>query len=274
MIDIAGKTALIGGASRAFGRAIADKFAKAGAKLVLPVYDWPDSISELKREYKERGIPAHIVQVDLRKKDDVKRLAQQIEEFSGSLDFLINNIERGGMPIVHGSYDHPHNSEQWQREIDTTLTAKWLVFHHCFPLIEKGGAVLNISSIAGEIGRSGAGAPFFNDGYAAANRAVQSLTEVWAREAAPEIRVNELVVGLIEHRHGKGTRGWGALSEKEHAEILQEVLLGRTGTPAEVAEMAYFLTVEASYTTGSVVKMDGGISLGARKVPPMPIGIL
>ena len=100
-----------------------------------------------------------------------------IREQFGGLDYLINNIERGGMPVVHGSYDHGHNTGQWDLEISTTLTAKWLLYHHCLPLMRgvAGRAVVNISSVAAITGRSGAMAALFNDGYSAANRAVSVI---------------------------------------------------------------------------------------------------
>jgi len=188
----------------------------------------------------------------------------------------VNNIERGGMPVVHGSYDHPHNTEQWDLEISTTLKAKWLLFHHCLPLLLESGeaAVVNISSIAGIGGRSGAAAPFFNDAYSAANRAISSFTETWAREAAPTVRVNELMLGLIRHRHGEETRGWGELSTEEKEAVHSQCLLERTGTPEEVADAALFLIRDARYITGTILKMDGGMTLGGQLVPPMPKGIL
>ncbi len=271
-----GKTALIPGASRAVGRAIAARFAEADAKLILPVYDWEESIAEMEAEFCEKKIEFCCPRLDLRKKSDVLKLRAAIENSNGSLHYLINNIERGGMPVVHGGYDLPHNDtpySQWQREIDTTLTAKWLLFHHCLPLMTEGGAVVNITSVAGEIGRSGGGAPFFADGYSAANRAVRSFTETWAREAAPKVRVNEVVLGLIRHRHGEETRGWGALTQKEQQEVLREILLERTGRPEEVAELVYFIA-KAQYMTGSVVHLDGGFRLGSRRIPDMPKGIL
>lgn len=272
-MPLSNKTALIPGASRPVGRAIARLFAARGAHLVLPVYDWPESIAEMRQEFNSEGISADILTLDLRTETAALTLARRIEAGRG-LDYLINNIERGGMPVVHGSYDLPHNADQWQRELDTTLKAKWLLFHHCFPLMQKDGAVVNISSIAGQCGRSGAGAAFFSDGYSAANRAVQSLTETWARQAAPTIRVNELVLGLIQSRHGEGTRGWDALTKEEKEEILGNILLNRTGFTEEVARTVFFLAVEASYMTGSVVRMDGGLALGATRVPPLPPGIL
>ena len=161
-------------------------------------------------------------------------------------------------------------------EISTTLKAKWLLFTQCLPLLKKSehGSVVNISSIAGIAGRSGPAALVFNDGYSAANRAISSFTETWAREAAPTIRVNELILGLIRNRHGEETRGWTALSEEERNMLYQHTLLGRTGTPAEVAEAVFFLASQATYMTGSVVRMDGGYLLGGDRTSPLPHGIL
>ena len=270
------KTVLIPGSSRPIGRSIAKKFGIQGATLILPVFDWPESIQEMKHEFKELNFDFHVLEVDLRKETDVASVVKRISHTTDKLDYLINNIERGGMPIVHGSYDQPHNTGQWDIEFDTTLKAKWLLFHHCLPLLRNSreGSVLNISSIAGITGRSGAGAVFFNDGYSAANRAIDCFTELWARESAPNIRVNGLVLGLIESRHGEKTRGWSTLSDTEKSEIQNQILLNRTGRPDEVAESVYFLSVLATYMTGSIIKMDGGFTLGSTKVPPMPKGIL
>lgn len=267
---------MIPGAARPIGKAIACKFAGEGARLILPVYDWPESIAKMEEEFTEAGFSFLLFPADLRNKAEVVRLSHFISEKTASLDYLINNIERGGMPVVHGSYDLPHNEQQWDVEFSTTLKAKWLLFHHLLPIMQKstGGAVVNISSIAAITGRSGAAAAFFNDGYSAANRAIQSFTETWARQAAPAIRVNELMLGLIKHRHGEKTRGWAALADKEKERIKKDILLKRTGSPEEVAETVYFLAVEATYITGACLKMDGGFSLGSNEVPPMPKGIL
>ncbi len=275
-MPLSGKTVLIPGASRPIGRAIARKFASHGTTLILPVYDWPESIEEMEEEFNRAGFTYFTLSADLRKKEQVLQLVELVQAQTGQIDFLINNIERGGMPVVHGSYDLPHNKDQWDIEFDTTVKAKWLLYHHLFPLMKgrNGGAVINISSIAASSGRSGSAAGLFNDGYSAANKAIQILTETWAREAAPAIRVNELVLGLIQARHGEGTRGWSALSEQEKARIKSEILLGRTGFPQEVADCVYFLAVEATYITGACLRMDGGFTLGGHEVPPMPPGIL
>jgi 3-oxoacyl-[acyl-carrier protein] reductase len=276
MMQLQGKTALIPGASRPIGRAIARKFASNGATLILPVYDWPESILEMEKEFTAAGYNFFIIPADLQKKNEVVQLTEFVSSQTKSLDFLINNIERGGMPVVHGSYDLPHNEGQWDVEFATTLKAKWLLFHHLFPLMRQrpGAAVVNVSSIAGATGRSGSAAVFFNDGYSAANKAIQSFTEAWAREAAPFVRVNELMLGLFQHRHGENTRGWATLSEQEKENIYGDILLGRTGLPQEVGDTVFFLAVEASYITGAVLRMDGGFTLGSNKVPPMPPGIL
>jgi len=275
-MNISGMTALIPGASRAIGRAIANELGKHHVNLVLPTFDWPESITEMEDEFTGKGYSFLSLPVDLRAKDAVQKLMSKTKERFGALQILVNNIERGGMPVVHGSYDLPHNHEQWDLEITTTLKAKWLLFHHALPLLQESneGAVVNISSIAGIEGRSGAAAGFYNDAYSAANRAISSFTETWAREASPTIRVNELMLGLIRHRHGENTRGWDTISEEEKQKINDQCLLQRTGTPEEVAKTALFLIRDADYMTGSVVKMDGGFTLGSSIVPPVPKGVL
>lgn len=277
MMLLKNKSVLIPGASRPIGRAIARKFGTEGAFLILPHYDWPDSTREMTEEFKAAEFSFSAHSVDLRDEDSVKQFVAEINNYTEHLDFLINNIERGGMPVVHGSYDLAQNKDQWDLEISTTLKAKWLLYHHCLPLMQNdstGGSIVNISSISALTGRSGPGAFFFNDGFSAANRAIQSFTESWSRETAPDIRVNELMLGLIESRHGPGTRGWETLTEQEKDKIHNHILLKRTGYPKEVAKAVFFLAVEASYITGAIIKMDGGFTLGGDKVPPIPSGLL
>ncbi|MBU0945655.1 MAG: SDR family oxidoreductase [Proteobacteria bacterium] len=275
-MNLTGKTAIVPGASRPIGRAIARKLAENGVNLILPTFDWPESITEMDKEFQQQGYSFLSLPVDLRSEEAVQEMIAIVQERFASLHILVNNIERGGMPVLHGSYDLPHNREQWDLEIATTLKAKWLLFHHCLPLMRESGsgAVVNISSISGTTGRSGTAAPFFNDAYSAANRAISSFTETWAREAAPSIRVNELQLGLIRHRHGEGTRGWAAMSTEEKSKIQEQCLLQRTGTPEEVAAATLFLIKDADYMTGSILRMDGGFVLGNEKVPPMPQGVL
>jgi 3-oxoacyl-[acyl-carrier protein] reductase len=210
------------------------------------------------------------MRADLRQADEVREMAVRIKAEYGRLDILINNIERGGMPIVHG----PYTPEQWELEMSTTLRAKWLVFQETLPLLKKSaqGAVVNISSIAGLIGRAGPAGLIFNDAYAAANRAVSSFTETWARQAAPRVRVNELMLGFIESRHAEGTRGWEMLNDEERQAIIERSLLVRSGCRAEVSRAVLFLVRDATYMTGSVMTMDGGFHLGHDAAAGMPPG--
>jgi len=261
-MKLAGLTAIVPGAARPIGRAIANILGTENVNLIVPTFDWPESIKEMEEEFSQKGYSYSSLPVDLRSEDGVQKLFAHAKERFGKLHILVNNIERGGMPVVHGSYDHPHNREQWDLEISTTLKAKWLLFHYALPLMQesKEGVVLNISSISGIEGRSGAGAAFFNDAYSAANRAISSFTETWAREASPGIRVNELMLGLIQHRHGEETRGWQILNENEKQHIKQQCLLGRTGTPEEVADAVLFLAGKnAAYINGAVLEITGGL---------------
>ena len=176
---IAGKIGLVLGASRGIGLAIARTLARNGVRLALPWFDWPESAQAMEEEFGGQDSNHFTMQVDLREPNEVALLMAQISKRFGSLDILVNNIERGGMPVLHGSYQQEVNRGQWQLEMDTTLHAKWLVFEQSLPLLRQSSeaAVVNLSSIAGVVGRSGPAGLLFNDGYAAANRGVSSLTE-------------------------------------------------------------------------------------------------
>lgn len=271
-MEIEGKKALVLGATKGIGKAVGLALAKAGAKIAFPYYDWPEESEQTLNEFASLHKDHIAVKADLRDPAQVETLISKIQEGFGHLDILINNIERGGMPIVHG----PYVPDQWDLEIETTLKAKWWVFHHALPLLKasREGVVINISSIAAIVGRSGPAGLIFNDGYAASNRAVSSLTETWARMAAPTVRVNELMLGFFETRHAEKTRGWGLLSALQKKDILEHILLKRTGKLEEVVNAVFFLIKEATYMNGSVLRMDGGYVLGGEQVLPMPKGVV
>jgi 3-oxoacyl-[acyl-carrier protein] reductase len=162
------KVALVLGAAKGLGKGIGLALAEKGVSLVLTRYDWDDAFDVMEADFKKTGVAHTIIDIDLRDIDQIRELAHTIQQQYSHLDILINNIERGGWPAVHGRYVE----DQWDLEIETTLKAKRWVFDAVFPLLKKSrdGCVINISSIAGVVGRSGPAALVFNDAYAAANR--------------------------------------------------------------------------------------------------------
>ncbi len=272
-MSLKSKTALVLGAVKGIGRGIGLALAKEGVSLALTRYDWEDSFESMEEEFRQSGADHEIYTLDLRENERVRQLACDIEKRFGRLDILVNNIERGGWPAVHGAY----TQEQWDLEMETTLRAKHWVFQAMLPLLKKSGdaVVVNLSSIAGTVGRSGPAAAVFNDGYAAASRGVSVFTRTWARIGAPAVRVNELELGIFETRHAQGTRGWNeALSDKEKQALIDHTLAGRTGTVEDAVKAAMFIIRDAPYMTGSVLRLDGGYVLGGDRVPDMPEGIL
>lgn len=271
-MKINGKTALVLGAAKGIGKAIALALSRAGANVAVTYFDWPEESQKMRQEFAELVRPYLAVKTDLRQPVQVENLIRQIQEKFGGLDIVINNIERGGMPVVHG----PYTSEQWDMEMATTLKAKWLTFHHSLPLLKAAeeGVMITLSSIAGIVGRSGPAGLIFNDGYAAANRAISSFTETWAREAAPTVRVNEIMLGFFETRHAEQTRGWSLLTDDQQQAIRNHTLLRRTGTIEEIVKAVFFLIEEATFMTGGELRMDGGFILGGEEVPAMPKGVL
>ena len=275
--EIYGRVVLVPGACRPIGRAIAHSFARRGATLVLPIFsDWPESNQEMEQQFSQAGYDYLCLPCDLTSSEQTGSLLAEVKDRYGALDYLINNIDRGGMPVVHGSYELAVNKQQWQLEFDTTLKAKHQLYLHSFDLLRdrEDAAVINISSIAARVGRSGPASLLFSDGYSAANRGVTSFTRQWARELAPAVRVNEVMLGLFEGRHGPGTRGWESMDRTQHQELIGQTLAGRTGTPEEAAEFIYYLAVRARYLTGAVIPFDGGFLLGASRAGKMPETIL
>lgn len=266
------KVALVLGSVKGIGKAVGLDLARAGARVVYTYFDWPESVEALRRDAADTGKPHLIAQIDLLDTDAVDGLLRQIIGRFGRLDILINNIERGGWPVVHGAYTR----EQWDLELATTLRAKQWIFTAALPHLKQSGdgVVINFSSIAGLVGRSGPASYLFNEGYAAANRGVSLLTETWARLGAPQVRVNEIMLGIFETRHGQATRGWGLLSEEQKAAILSHTLLERTGKMEDVIRLVRFMIQEAPFMTGSVVRLDGGYVLGGEKIAPMPKGVV
>ena len=266
------RVALVLGAIKGIGKEVALALARNGVRVAVTYHDWQAHLDALEQDLTDTGKAYLLVEINLCDTDRIDSLIQQVIDQFGRLDFLINNIERGGWPVVHG----PYVRDQWDLEIATTLRAKWWVFNAALPYLKASGngAVINMSSIAGIVGRSGPASYVFNDGYAAANRGISLLTETWARIGAPEVRVNEIMLGLIQTRHAEKTRGWGLLTDGQKEALIDHTLLGRTGTTVDVVKAVRFLLFEAPFMTGSLLRLDGGYVLGSEKVAPMPPGVV
>ena len=271
-MELNGKVALVLGAIKGIGKGVGLALAGEGVKVVLNYYDREESLGQMKQDFEEAGADCLVVRTDLLDTDKISSLVDKAIDKFGRLDILVNNIERGGWPVVHGAYVR----EQWDLEMATTLRAKWWVYTSALPFLKASGdgAVVNLSSIAGRTGRSGPAGRVFNDGYAAANRAVSSLTETWAREGAPEVRVNEVMLGFFETRHGPQTRGWDLLTEAQRNEIIDHTLLRRVGTIEDVTKAVLFVIRDAPFMTGSLLRLDGGYLLGGEYSEPMPKGVI
>jgi 3-oxoacyl-[acyl-carrier protein] reductase len=264
------KVALVLGGIKGIGKGIGLALAKDGIRVALPYYDWEESLPDMKREFSDTGMDHMIIKINLLETEKIFEFVLQLVDRFGRLDILINNIERGGWPVVHGKYIR----EQWDLEMATTLRAKQWVFDAALPHLRKSqdACVINISSIAGIVGRSGPAGYVFNEGYSAANRGISLLTETWARLGAPQVRVNEIMLGFVQTRHGEGTRGWGLLTDAQKNAILNHTLLHRTGTIEDVVKTVHFVINEAPFMTGSVIRLDGGYVLGGERISPMPQG--
>jgi 3-oxoacyl-[acyl-carrier protein] reductase len=266
------KVALVLGAIKGIGKGIGLALAGEGAMVALNYYDWEESLQSLENDFARTRTPHMIIRANLLETDRIHGLIQKVVDHFGRIDILINNIERGGWPIVHG----PYTRHQWDLELETTLRAKRWVFEAALPHLKAtgNGVVVNFSSIAGIVGRCGPAGMIFNEGYSAANRGISLLTETWARIGAPEVRVNEIMLGFFETRHGENTRGWKMLSPETKDALIAHTLLGRIGLIEDVVKAVRFIIKDAPFMTGSVIRLDGGYVLGAEKTPPMPPGVL
>jgi len=238
-MELKGKVALVLGAIKGIGKEIALSLADAGAKVAVNYFDWTEELEALKTDLGNSGRKHLILKTNLLKTETIPAMIHKVIDRFDRLDILINNIERGGWPIVHGPYDQ----KQWDLEMETTLRAKRWVFEAALPHLKAtgDGVVINFSSIAGIVGRSGPARLIFNDGYASANRGISLLTETWARLGAPQVRVNEIMLGFFETRHAEKTRGWGLLTAKQKKALIDHTLLSRTGKVEDISNAVRYV---------------------------------
>jgi 3-oxoacyl-[acyl-carrier protein] reductase len=270
-MELKGRVALVLGAIKGIGKGIALSLANAGVSVALNYFDWEEELPALKNDFAAVSADHLILRTNLLETQAIPAMIHEVIDRFGHLDILINNIERGGWPVVHG----PYHQQQWDLEMETTLRAKRWVFDAALPHLKATGdaVVINFSSIAAIVGRSGPARLIFNDGYAAANRGVSLLTETWARIGAPQVRVNEIMLGFFETRHAEKTRGWGLLTAKQKKAVRDHTLMGRTGKIGDAVKAVLYIIKDASFMTGAVLRLDGGYVLGGKESGEMPKGI-
>jgi 3-oxoacyl-[acyl-carrier protein] reductase len=237
--SLEGKNALVTGASRGIGRAIAAELAQAGATVVIGYRTGKDEAEALAVE-----IGGRAVQADVSDADDARRLVEE----AGDIDVLVNNagLTRDGL-LARMSDD------DWRVVIETNLSS---VFYTCRavtrPMMKKrAGSIVNVSSIVGVHGNWG------QTNYAASKAGIIGFTKSLARElGSRNIRANVVAPGYVT------TQLTEVLPEETTAAMLQNTPLGRLGDPADVARAVRFLcSDEASFITGEVLLVDGGLGM-------------
>lgn len=246
MMETIEKTALVTGASRGIGRAIALTLAAKGYAVALNYAGSQAAAEAVKGEIEAAGGKAFTIQGDVSKAEDVDRIFKTIKEEFGQLDVLVNNagITRDGLLIRM-------KEESWDAVLSTDLKSDFLTIKAAAQMMrrKKKGSIINIASVVGIMGNIG------QANYAAAKAGVIGLTKACAKElAARNIRVNAVAPGFI------ATDMTDAIPEKNKEAMLTAIPLGRMGLAEDVAKAVSFLASDdASYITGQVLKVDGGM---------------
>ena len=134
-MELKNKVALVLGAIKGIGKGIGLALAREKAKVALNYFDWEESLDGLQKDFAETGRDYLIIKTDLLDTDKIQGLIKKVVDHFGRLDILINNIERGGWPVVHG----PYVPEQWDLEMETTLRAKRWLFDAALPHLKTSG---------------------------------------------------------------------------------------------------------------------------------------
>lgn len=242
------KTALVTGASRGIGRAIALALAEDGADVAVNYSGSAEQAKETVHQILKKGRRAIAIQGDVSKEEDCIRMFNQTEEALGPVNILVNNagITRDGLAVRM-------SGEDFEKVLDVNLKGAF----YCMKLAAKGmmkqryGRIISISSISGVKGNPG------QINYCAAKAGIIGMTKSLARELAGRgITVNAIAPGYIESDMTAG------LPEKVKESALAQIPLGRMGKPEDIAYAAAFLASDrASYLTGQVLLVDGGMGI-------------
>jgi 3-oxoacyl-[acyl-carrier protein] reductase len=240
------KTAVVTGASRGIGKAIALAFAKAGANVVVNYTSNAKAAQEVVEEIEKMGRKALSVKADVSKPEEVENLISEVLNSFGSIDILVNNagITRDKLIIKMTESD-------FDEVISTNLKGAFNCTKSAAKVMikQKSGKIINISSVVGIIGNSG------QSNYAAAKAGLIGFTKSMAKELARRgITVNAVAPGFIE------TEMSAVLPEAVKEEFMKGIPLGRGGKAEDVANVVLFLASKYSdYITGQVIHIDGGM---------------
>lgn len=241
-----GKLALVTGSGTGIGRGIARELARQGAAVAIHYATSADGAGLLCREIVSEGGRAHVVQADLAKVAECRRVVEESASALGGLDVLVNNSgltrTRDPEALTEAEYDELFS---------VNVRAAYFCAQHAIPHLERrGGAIVNVSSIHGGAGFPGHAA------YAATKGALNAYTRALAIDLAPKrIRVNAVAPGLIEVPRYHDMPGYS------RERTARRVPWGRMGEPADVARVVAFLVSEAAdYVTGQLLYVDGGIN--------------
>jgi len=243
-LGLAGKAALVTGASRGIGRAVGLALAAQGVRVAFCHLRPSEASRALAQELREAGGGSFLVAADVGDEASVAALASTLRERLGGIDILVNNA---GVVGHHQLADL--DLAEWRRVLDTNLTGAYLVTRALLPLLREGGAVVNVGSAVALVGQSGLAH------YTAAKAGLLGLTRSLARElGARGVRVNAVAPGIVETDQAEN------LSPERRAYYLNRIPLGRLAQPEDIAGACLFLVSPlAAYVNGATQVVDGGI---------------